>query len=357
MDYRTQPDSELYSRLLALPKIELHRHLEGSWRLQTLRDIANEYEIDLPGYDVAEFRHLVQIVPEDEAGADAFLSKFIPLRSFYQSPEVIQRVAYESVLDAAEDNIVYMELRFTPIALARLGNYRFEDVINWVAQATRKAAKETEIDIGLIVSMNRNEGIKIGKRIVEAAIEHIDDGIVGVDLAGAEHKFPGEPFKPVFDRARDAGLRITIHAGEWAGPDSIREAIDILEADRIGHGVRIMEDEDLLRELKDEGIPFEVCVTSNVQSGVFESYSAHPLPQMYKEGLLTTINTDDPSISAISLTDEYVLAVTKLGFTIDDVKQNILNAASVAFLPDDQRARLVEKIKEALYPTGETRTA
>jgi len=357
MDYRNQSDSELYRKLLSLPKIELHRHLEGSWRLKTLGEVASHYEIDLPGYAVDDFRHMVQIMPDDEAGADTFLSKFRPLRTFYRSPQVIQRVAYEAVLDAAAENIIYMELRFTPIALGRLGNYKFDDVIRWVVEATQKAASQTGIEVGLIVSMNRNESVDIGHHVVEAATKYVSEGIVGVDLAGAEHKFPGEPFKPVFDKARAAGMKVTIHAGEWAGPQSIREAIDVLEADRIGHGVRVVEDRELVEELKEKGVPFEVCLTSNVQSGVAKTYETHPLREMYKDGLNTTINTDDPSISAIGLTDEYVLAVKKLNFSTDDIKQNILNAAKVAFLPEDQRTKLVKNLMSALYPASETHKA
>ncbi len=349
MDYRTQDASPLYKQLLELPKIELHRHLEGSLRLETLADIAKQYQMTLPGYSVEDFRHVVQITEQDPHNADAFLSKFIPLRGFYMSPEIIQRIAKECVLDASEENIVYMELRFTPIALAKRMKYSFEDVITWVADAVKEGRNETGVEVKLLTSMNRNESVEVGSRIVDASISLMDKGVVGVDLAGAEHKFPGHPFKDVFQRAKDAGLAITIHAGEWAGPESIVEAIDVLQATRIGHGISITQDVDLMQRAKDKEIAFEVCVTSNLQTGSVESIESHPLNQMVEHNLLTTINTDDPSISGICLTDEYVSLINDFGFSMDAIKQQIVNAAQVAFVPEAERTNLLAKLD---FPTN-----
>lgn len=344
MDYRTQDKTALYEQLLELPKIELHRHLEGSLRLETLAEIARKHDLDLPGYKVDAFRHLVQVMPGEPLGADTFLSKFIPLRGFYVSPDIIQRVAYESVLDAAQENIIYMELRFTPIALAKRMNYTFDEVIGWVAEAVDRGAKETGVDIGLIISMNRNESVELGSKVVDAGIRHMEHGVVAVDLAGAEHRFPGHPFEDVFKKAKNAGMAITVHAGEWAGPESIAEAIDLLDATRIGHGISVTKDNDLMQRAQDKNIAFEVCVTSNLQTGAVKSIGKHPLKKMREHNLITTINTDDPSISGICLTDEYVTVVDDMGFTLDDVKAEIKNAAQVAFLPEAKRANLIARL-------------
>jgi adenosine deaminase len=358
MDYRKQnANTELYESLKALPKIELHRHLEGSLRLGTLAEIAREYKLDLPGYQVEDFRHLVQITPDDPPDANVFLSKFETLRAFYRSPEIIDRVAYEAVADAAAENIVYLELRFTPIALAREMGFPLDEATGWVVAAVKRAQADFGIEVGLIVSMNRNEEVELGEKHAELAAERKGQGIVAVDLAGAEHKFPGAPFAGIFREAREDGLAVTIHAGEWAGAKSVREAIEVLGAERLGHGVRIVEDTNLMQVTSERHIAFEVCLTSNLQSGVVPGLEGHPLRDLYQLGQLTTLNTDDPSVSAINLTDEFVIAVEHLGFSLDDLKQHVMNAAQVAFLPPARKQKLIDRLSAEFYPAGEATRA
>jgi adenosine deaminase len=354
MDYRNNhnANSQRYQTLLALPKIELHRHLEGSLRLNTMSEIAQQYQLDLPGYGIEDFRHLIQITQADKSNAVAFLSKFKALRHFYRSPEVIDRITYEAVADAVAEKIVYLELRFTPIALAREGRFALEDVADWVIGAVKRAQQDFDIMVRLLVSMNRHESVELGEKCLDIAIAHMGEGVVGVDLAGAENKFPGAPFAPIFSRARAAGLSVTIHAGEWAGPESVREATDRLGAMRLGHGVRIIQDPELIKIARDRQIAFEVCMTSNFQSGVSPSLDRHPLRELYQHGLLTTINTDDPSVSAINLTDELVIAMDHLDFSLDDIKQNILNSAQAAFLIPQDREKLVSRLMADFYPNG-----
>ena len=358
MDYRiSNSNEELYRSLKVLPKIDLHRHLEGSLRLSTMAEIAQEYQLELPGYKIDQFRHLVQVMPSDRSTATAFLSKFKTLRHFYRSREIIDRIAYEAVADAASENITYLELRFTPIALAREGRFSLGEVTDWVISAVKRAEHDYPlITVRLLISMNRHESVDLGEKCVDVAIPRMERGVAGVDLAGAEDRFPGAPFAPVFRRAREAGLSVTIHAGEWAGPESVREAITTLRAMRLGHGVRAVQDKALLAELRDKQIAFEVCLTSNRQSGVTPKLDQHPLRELYRAGELTTINTDDPSLSGINLTDEYVVAIDQLGFTLDDVKQHILNAARASFLAPKDREALVERLTAELHP-GEKVTA
>lgn len=345
MDYRTDnANTDLYQSFAGLPKIELHRHLEGTLRLSTLSEVARKHKLDLPGYDIEDIRPLVQISNGDKPHSAVYLSKFAILRSFYQSPEVIQRVAYEAVQDAAAEGTVYFEMRFTPMALAREKGFALADVSDWVIEAVDEARRKFKIDVRLIVSMNRNEDVSVGEQAVKIAIDRMDRGIVGVDIAGNESQFPGEEFAPLFREAREAGLSVTIHAGEWAGAESIRMAIEKFGAMRLGHGVRIVEDADLLRLARDQQIAFEVCPTSNVQSGVVGSFKAHPLRTMYQVGLLTTINTDNTSVGGINLIDEYVRVSQHLGFLMDDIKQHVLNAAHAAFLPPAERDKLVKRL-------------
>lgn len=352
MDYRhSHPDhtSSALTRLLyGLPKVDLHRHLEGSLRLSTMAAIAEECGVDLPGADVEQFRHRVQVMPGDPRSADVFISKFGTLRQFYRSPEIIERVAYEAVADAAADNVVYLELLFTPAALARQMDFALEDVAGWVIDAVDRARADFNIDVRLLVTINRHESVELGERQVNVAIANCERGVVGVNLAGAENYHAGAPFAGVFRRARAAGLHTAIHAGEWAGPESIVEAMDVLGAERLSHGVRVLESDEVVAEALARGITFEVCPTSNVQSGVAPSYEAHPLGAMVRAGLRTTINTDDPSVSGIDLTDEVAHAAEEMGLSLPDLRQCLLNAARAAFLPDVERGALVARIGAAL---------
>ncbi len=344
---------ELRQQIAALPKVELHRHLEGAIRLTTLVEIAKNYKIDLPSYTLEELRPHVQITSDSPTDAAHFLSKFNILRHFYCAPEVIERLAREVVEDAAADNIKYMELRFTPKALAKLMNFQFNDVIRWVCQGVQQAQETCPIKVRLIVSMNRHESVREAERILQSVVDLRDRGIVAIDLAGQESGYPANPFFQLFARARDAGLGITVHAGEWSGPKNVRDAIETIGARRIGHGVRIVEDSNVVKLARETGATFEVCPTSNVQSGAVFSFDYHPLRDMLHLGLKATINTDDPSISNITLTDELTMTITRLGLTLDDVKRAIINAARASFLPEQERATLVAEITEALMPEGQ----
>lgn len=338
-------DAALRCALVDMPKIELHRHLEGSVRLDTLVDIAREYDIEMPEYDVEMLRPFVQMMPDETRNSQHFLAKFLTLRQFFRSPEVIRRVTREAVADAAADNIKYLELRFTPRALSNILNCTFEAVIEWVCTEAAAAAADHNIQVRLILSMNRHESVEIGERVLEAALAFRTCGVVAIDLAGNEQDFPAEPFQKVFEKAKTNGLGITIHAGEWAASSNVRAAVEMLHASRIGHGVRSIEDAALCDWLAERNIALEVCPTSNVHSGVVADWSQHPLPGLYQRGILTTINTDDPLVSNITLGDELIRAAEHLSFSFVDIKQHMLNAARVAFLAPEAQAELVQQFE------------
>lgn len=336
-----------HATIAALPKVELHRHLEGSLRLTTLQEVAREFKLDLPTHDLDALKAYVQITDE---GGDfrTFLSKFGVLRQFYQSPEVIKRFTYEAVADAAADNIHYLELRFTPMALARVQNFPLEEVTDWVIESVEEAKRAFPIKVKLIVSINRHEDVSIGQRATRIAIDNMSRGVVGLDLAGDEANYPAEPFNRLFIQAHEAGLGVTIHAGEWAACENIRYAIEKLGAARIGHGVRVVEDSSILALARDHRAIFEVCVTSNVQSGVVPRFVDHPARTMFEMGLQVTLNTDDPSVSDITLTDEINIVAASLGFELADLKKMTLCAAGAAFLPADEKRALIEEFTTEL---------
>jgi len=331
----------------ALPKVDLHRHLEGSLRVETLMEIAHEHSLTLP-MGVTRLDRMVQIQKGEPLTSENFLAKFSILRLFYRSPEVITRVTHEAIEDAARDNIRYLELRFTPVALSRAERFPLSEVVDWVCEAARDAARKLGITVRLICSVNRHEAPELAEQVAWIAAERQSKGIVGLDLAGNEAEFPAAPFVGIFNEARQAGLRITIHAGEWAGAGNVREAIEAFSAERIGHGVRVMEDDYVVALARDRGTVFEVCITSNYQTGVVPDLKEHPFRRMLDAGLNATLDTDDPSISQITLTSEYELVTEELGLPVPALKERILAAAGAAFLPGQEHARLVDQLKRQL---------
>ena len=331
----------------AMPKVELHRHLEGTLRLKTMLEVADQHGITIPA-DVLRLSNLVQMQEDEGFSFKTFLSKFDTLRLFYRSPEIIHRITREAVEDAARDHVRYMELRFTPVALSRAERFPMHDVIDWVITSARDASRDFGIGVRLIASVNRHESPELAEQVAWLAAEHRDDGLVAIDLAGNEAEFKAEPFYAIFKEARQAGLHITIHAGEWGPAANVREAILELEAERIGHGVRVLEDDTVTELARERQTPFEVCVTSNYQTGVVAEPGMHPLGRMMDAGLNVTINTDDPSVSRISLSHEYHVACDELGVSQEALKQRIIAAGEASFLPATERAELVADLKKEL---------
>jgi adenosine deaminase len=331
----------------ALPKVELHRHLEGSLRLDTMVDIARQHGITIPA-DVLRLSTLVQVQEEDKFTFQNFLSKFNTLRMFYRSPDAIYRITHEAIEDAAKDNVKYMELRFTPVALSRAERFPLQDVINWVMTSAKDAAEKNEVIVRLIASVNRHESTELAEQVAWISAAYIQDGIVALDLAGNEAEFPSQPFYGIFKEARQAGLHVTIHAGEWGPAMHVEEAIEHIGAERVGHGVRVLEDKKIVALARERGTAFEVCVTSNYQSGVVQSLHTHPLMSMLESGLNVTINTDDPSISRITLSHEYYTVCEDLQMPQNILRQRIVAAAQAGFLAENEKEKLVKQLNKDL---------
>lgn len=334
-------------RFRLLPKVDLHRHVEGSLRLDTMLEIARQHDLDLPS-DVLDLSSLVQMQDQDNFDFRTFLAKFNTLRLFYRSPEVIDRITREAVEDAAKDNVKYLELRATPVALSRAERFPLHDVTDWMLTASQEAARKFGIAVNVVLSVNRHEDPQLAEQVAWLAVEHMRKGVVGLDLAGNEAEFAAEPFLSIFNEARQAGLHLTVHAGEWGPAANVREAIEKFNAERIGHGVRVLEDDAVVELARERGTAFEVCVTSNQQTGAVSMHASHPLIAMLNRGLNVTLNTDDPSISRITLSHEYHVVVDELGLSEEALKERIVAAAQSAFLPQAERDQLVEQIKTGL---------
>lgn len=350
MPHRTSSDHQdgLRQTLAAMPKVDLHRHLEGSLRLSTLFEIAMEHGLDLGAMSLEELRPLVQMV-DDTPDFQGFLAKFEILRHFYSTRETVLRIAYEVVADAAHDNVKYLELRFNPVAQAHHQGFQFGDVMDWVLDATQRAAQDFDTQVRLIVTLNRQEP-QYARQLAELAVARMSQGIVGLDLAGDEEHYACDDFVDVMRWAREQGMFLTVHAAECrrCPAANVREAIELIHADRIGHGVHALKDIGVIDLLRRKQVTLEMCPTSNIQTDAVDGLSQHPLMSFHYLGIPVTINTDDPSVSNITLTDEYLVAMLGIGVTFETLKSLILNSAQAAFLPPTERAALVTSFQQAL---------
>lgn len=334
----------------SFPKVELHRHLEGSLRMATLVELARGNGLPVPR-DEPTLRSQVQISPHDPLTWQNFLSKFEALRPFFQSPEVIARVVREAIEDLAADRILYAELRITPAALAASRGFSVDEVMDWVLEAGREAMRAAGVRVTWIASINRHEPVQMAERVAQAAADRNGRGVVGLDLAGNEVDFPTDPFVSIFRDAAKTGLGISIHAGEWSDGGSVYHAMESLGALRIAHGVRAVEDPRALDMARERRVAFEVCLTSNVASGAVRSYAEHPLPRLIQAGVQVTLNSDDPSICGIRLSDEYRAAMQHFGLSYDSLRGLVLAAVQAAFLPARDKRRLEGQLQAELFAT------
>jgi adenosine deaminase len=326
-----------------LPLIDLHRHLEGTLRLETCIDLARQHGVELPATVLEELRPHVQIL---EAGPDlpAFLARVELMARVLADYEACRRIAYESVEDAAREGLHYVELRFSPAFMANPHNLHREGVVEAVIDGVEAGSRTFGVKTKLIGILTRTFGPVSTTVELEALLVHRDH-IVALDLAGDEEKWPGNEFVSHF-RRRDAEWQVTVHAGEAAGPESIWQAIRELGAQRIGHGVRAAEDPALMQHMAEQGIGVESCLTSNVQTSTVASYQSHPLRRFLEEGLLATINTDDPSVSGIGLKHELTVAARAAGLSDEQIEQARKNAITISFLSPDERRALLDAMKD-----------
>jgi adenosine deaminase len=262
------------------------------------------------------------------------------LRSVLVDLDAVARVTRENLEDAVTEGIDAIELRFSPFFMGEPHGLHPTAVTEAVCDAVAAARGELPVRARLIVIVSRTFGPENGWSEVEAAIA-CRDGVVALDLAGDEAGFPGELFVEHFRRARDAGLRVIAHAGEAAGPASVRQAVLGLGAERIGHGVRAIEDPETMELLLRRGVPLEVCPTSNVHTSTVTGYREHPLPELLRSGLRVTLNTDDPAISGIDLAHEYRVAETEMGLSRAELRRLQEHALEAAFLDAGERRELL----------------
>jgi len=318
-----------------LPRVDLHRHLTGSVRLETILEIATQHDLPLPR-TLDALRPLAQVttpLPD----LPTFLTRLAPASLALVDLDVCARVAYECVEDASREGIAYLELRFGPGTYAQ---HRLppEGVVEATIDGARRGQRDFGVRTNLIGGTGRTEP-DLAWQALEVLLAYRDQ-IAGLDLAGDEARWPAALYREHFRRARDAGWRVTAHAGEAAGAESVWAAIRELGAERIGHATRAVQDERLLDHMLEHRIGIEACLTSNVQTGAAPDYAHHPLRQFLERGLLVTINTDDPVTSGITLEHELTVAASAAGLSAGQVRQAQENAIEIAFLNEAQRSAM-----------------
>ncbi len=327
------------------PLIDLHRHLDGNIRPQTILDLGRQHNLVLPASSLAELIPHVRIV-ENEPSLVAFLNKLDWGVKVLADYDACRRVAYENIEDLQLAGIDYAELRFSPGYMAMTHGLDPSAVVEAVIDGVQAGCRDFNRQANLIGIMSRTFGQEACHRELDACLAHADQ-FVALDLAGDELGFPGPLFEAHFSRVRDAGLRITVHAGEAAGADSIWHAIRRLGAERIGHGVKAIEDPVLMNYLAEQGIGIETCLTSNIQTSTVPSYRQHPVRHFLEHGILACLNTDDPAVEGIELAHEYHVAAPAAGLTTAQIQQLQQNALTLAFLDDASKRALCDKVGQS----------
>ncbi|HEX2602042.1 MAG TPA: adenosine deaminase [Gemmatimonadaceae bacterium] len=339
------PLSIFSTKLRQLPKAELHCHLDGSVRPETLVDLAREHRVQLPKQTAEELAEYMRV--DDARDLEDYLRRFDVTISVLQSEEALERVAYELAEDAAEDGVRYIEVRNAPL-LNVVQGLTLVQAIEAPLRGLRKAENDFGITARFIVCGLRQFPPESSLEMAKLAVEFRNEGVVGFDLAGGEKGNPASRHAEAFRYARENNLAVTVHAGEGDGAESVREAVHICGANRIGHGTRLIEDPDLTQYVNDRRIALEVCLTSNVQTRVTDSYAAHPFREYFDRGLNVTLNTDNRLMSATTLTDEYIYAAEHLGFTVEELAGIALNGFESAFLPWEDRLVLIEDASDKI---------
>jgi adenosine deaminase len=328
-----------------LPKTDLHVHLDGSLRISTILELAEEQKVKLPA-DTPE-----KLLPYVSVGDDCkslveYLKAFDVTLAVMQTYESLVRTAFELAEDAAKENVRYIEVRYAPILHQQKG-LTLTVIVQAVVEGLKKAQKKYGIRFGVIICGIRHISPEMSNKLADLTVAFKNKGVVGFDLAGAEENFPAKKFKDAFGRVLANNINCTLHAGEAYGPQSIHQAVHVCGAHRIGHGVRLVEDGDLMNYINDHRIPLECCPSSNVQTKAVKRMEDHPIRLFYDLGLRVTVNTDNRLVTNTTVSREYHRLHTELGFSLDEIKEIIIMGFKSAFLPYAiKRAMLADVVAE-----------
>ncbi len=329
-----------------MPKTDLHCHLDGSLRIDTIIDLAKKQKVELPSNDPKKLKEI--LVPGINCPSLVeYLKPFDITLSVMQEAEAIERISYELAEDAAAENVRYLEVRFSPVLHLQKG-LKLPEIVDAAIAGLKRAEHDFDIKTGLIICGMRNINPETSVLLAELTIAYKNRGVVAFDLAGAEENYPAKDHIEAFYLTLNNNVNCTAHAGEAYGPESIHQAIHYCGAHRIGHGTRLKEDGDLLNYVNDHRIPMEICLTSNIQTKAASSFETHPLRFYYEIGLRVTINTDSRLISDTDVTNELWLAAKYAHLNMEDVKNIIVSGFKSAFLPVKEKRILLERVNKEL---------
>ena len=328
-----------------LPKAELHCHLDGSVRPETLLELGREYDVAMPREDAEALREYM--IVRDHSTLEEYLARFQTTLSVMQKAEALERIAYELATDAAREGVWYLETRFAPNLNTR-GGLTPAQALEAAIKGLERAERDCGIIARVLVCALRTLPRSMSLEMAHLAVDFHGRGVVGFDLAGAEHGNPASAHAEAFAYARQHDVPCTCHAGEGDGAASVRDAVHACCASRIGHGTRLIEDTELTEYVNDRRIAIEVCLTSNVQTRAAASIETHPLPEYLRRGLNVVLNTDNRLMSGTTLADEYEVASKTLGLGFDDLARMALNGFESAFLPWADRQALVSRARDEI---------
>jgi adenosine deaminase len=331
--------------LARLPKAELHTHLDSALRPATMVELARAAKFVLPTTDPDALRRFM--VVSDAGSLEDYLARFEYTIPLLQTPEAVERVAYEMVEDAARDNVRYLEVRYCPHLSQRQG-MTLDEVMQAELRGLRRGERDFRVVARVINCSLRHYDPAVSVEIAECSVAFRDRGVVAFDLAGGEAGRPAGNHRAAFDIAARGLLGVTVHAGEAAGAESIADAVHSCHANRIGHGTRLYESPELLAYIRDRQILIEANITSNVQTRAVARASEHPVRGYFDAGLNVTLCTDGWLMAGVSLSDEYWRAHTELGFSRPEINQLILNGFAGAFLPWPERLELLSRVRDEL---------
>ena len=326
------------------PKAELHVHLDGCLRPATMLELARKSGVRLPA-DTPEALAAALSV-KGARNLEEYLTKYQYTLAVMQTPEALERIAYEFVVDVASENVRYVEVRYSP--LLHRPALTMTQAIEAPLRGIKRAEAETGTKVGLIVCAIRTRPPAESLELARAAVEYRGAGLVAFDLAGAERGHPAADHQEAFALAARHGLACTCHAGEGDGAASIHQALHVCGAQRIGHGTRLGEDAALLEEVVARRVPLEMCLTSNLHTHAVAAIAEHPFRRYLERGVQVSLNTDGRLMDGITLTDEYFVAHTALGLTREQLARSVLNACESAFLPDYEKVALVARVQSEL---------
>ncbi len=334
----------------SLPKAELHCHLDGSLRVKTILDLAKKNDVKLPHDSEKALTDYLQ-VGDDCQSLEDYLKAFNVTNKVLQTEAALERCAYELIEDASKENVWHLEIRFSPV-LHTIEGLSLRQVIEAVIKGKEKAEADFFITVGIIVCGIRSMTPEVSFQLAELAVDYKDKGVVAYDLAGPEENYPAKDHKEAFYHIINNNINTTVHAGEAYGAESIHQAIHFTRANRIGHGTRLFEDQDLLEYVLNHRITLEMCVNCNVQTQCVASLEDHPVKSYLDKGLRVTLNTDNRLISNTSLSKEFLTVHETFGLNKSEIHTLINNSFKAAFIGYKKRKVLLAKVAARLAELG-----